>query len=145
MKSEKGITLTSLIIYLGVTMVVVTIVATFTSFFVSNMNEVRAQEDDAPEFNKFSMFFIADVKKNANITSISSSSVTFEDGTKYAYTNGSIYRNDVRIAKYVKQFSFATSNYTVNNVTKKIINVKTEFGKDREMITKDIDFVLKYW
>ena len=91
------------------------------------------------------MFFIRDVKKNNNITSISSTEVQFEDGTRYLYSNGNIYRNDTKIAKYVKRFSFTGSDYTVNSITKKIIHVKAEFGKSDETITKDIDFVLKYW
>ena len=58
MKSERGITLTSLIIYVVITTIAVTAIAAFSSFFVSNMNEVKEQEKYAPEFNKFSMFFI---------------------------------------------------------------------------------------
>ena len=47
MKSEKGITLTSLIIYIAVTMLVIGLISMFTSFFVSYMDEVRKQEDYA--------------------------------------------------------------------------------------------------
>lgn len=145
MKSEKGITLTTLVVYIAVFVIVIGIVTTISSHFYRNMGQIKEAPQYITEFNKFSMFFVADVKKNTKITSISSSAVEFGDGTKYSYKDNAIYRNDQKIAKYIKQFSFTSSDYTENDFTKKIINVTTEIGKNNETIIRNVDFVLKYW
>lgn len=145
MKSEKGITLTSLIIYLGVTMIVVATIAAFTSFFVSNMGEVRAQEDYAPEFNKFSMFFIGDVKNN-RMAEVTATQVEFEDGTIYQYNANekAIYRNNTKITEKVDTFSFTSTQETISTTTKQIINVKMSV-KGKVNLKNGIDYTLRYW
>lgn len=145
MKSEKGITLTSLIIYLGVTLVVVTTIATFTSFFVSNMDEVRAQEDYAPEFNKFSMFFIGDVKNNRT-AEVTATQVKFEDGTIYQYNadEKAVYRNSTKITEKVDSFSFTSTQETISTTTKQIINVKMSV-KGKVNLKNGINYTLRYW
>lgn len=145
MKSEKGVTLTALVAYIAVFMIIIGMVTTISSHFYKNVGQIKEAPQYVTEFNKFSMFFALDVKKNKSITSVSKSNLEFGDGTTYVYKNNSIYRNNEKIAKNVKQFKFTGSDYTVNNFTKKIINVTAEFGKNNETITRNIDFVLKYW
>jgi len=145
MKSEKGITLTSLIIYLGVTLIVVTTITTFNSFFVSNMDEVRAQEEYAPEFNKFSMFFIADIKNNRT-AEVTPTQVEFEDGTIYQYnaTEKVVYRNNTKITEKVDSFSFTSTQETISTTTKQIINVKMSV-KGKVNLKNGINYTLRYW
>lgn len=145
MKSEKGITLTSLIIYLGVTLIAVTTITTFTSFFVSNMDEVRAQEEYAPEFNKFSMFFIADIKNNRT-AEVTPTQVEFEDGTIYQYnaTEKVVYRNNTKITEKVDSFSFTSTQETISTTTKQIINVKMSV-KGKVNLKNGINYTLRYW
>lgn len=145
MKLEKGITLTALVAYMATFIIIIGIITTISSHFYKNMGQVKEVPEYVEEFNKFSMFFVLDVKNNSTITSISNSSIEFGDGTKYAFKDNCIYRNDEKIAKYVKNFSFTGSDYTENNFTKKIVNVIAEFGRNNETITRNIDFVLKYW
>ncbi len=145
MKSEKGVTLTALVAYITVFMIILTMMTTISAYFYNNVGKIKDSHKYVSEYNKFSMFFIIDVKRNTNITSVSSNSLEFADGTKYTYKNNSIYRNDLRIAKYVKSFAFTVSDYTENSFTKKIINVNTTLGNSYDQITRNIDFVLKYW
>ena len=56
-----------------------------------------------------------------------------------------IYRNNEEISKYVKSFSFEKKPYVINSFSKTLINVSSTFGTDREQITRNIDFVLRYW
>ena len=91
------------------------------------------------------MFFIADVKRNTEIVTISEDSLQFADGTKYEYRDNSIYRNNEEISKYVKSFSFEKKPYVINSFSKTLINVSSTFGTDNEQITRNIDFVLRYW
>lgn len=145
MKSERGVTLTALVAYMATFMIIIGIITTISSHFYKNVRQIQEAPQYVAEFNKFSMFFVADVKNNSDIISISTTDLEFGDGTKYAYRGNNIYRNDERIAKYVKQFSFTRSDYTQNNFTKKIVNVTAQFGQNSDTITRNIDFVLKYW
>lgn len=145
MKSEKGVTLTALVAYITVFMIILTMMTTISSYFYNNIYTIKDSHKYISEYNKFSMFFVVDVKRNESITSITSNRLEFGDGTVYSYRDNSIYRNDIRISKYVKSFTFTQSNYTVNEFTKKIINVNTSLGNNNEQITRNIDFVLKYW
>lgn len=145
MKSERGITLTALILYVVVAMVTVTAIAGFTSLFVSNMNEVKEQEKYAPEFNKFSMFFIGDIKNNKT-AEVTTTQVTFEDGTIYEYRESekAVYRNDTKITEKVDVFSFASTTEQVSSTTKQIINVKMSIG-GKVNLKNGIDYTLRYW
>lgn len=145
MKSEKGVTLTALVVYMIMFTIVLSIMSTISSHFYKNIAEIKDSPQYIAEFNKFSMFFVADVKRNSEINTITDTTLEFADGTSYRYENGSIYRNDKKIAKYIKSFKFTQTNHTVNSTTKKIVNVNTILGNKSESMTRDIDFVLKYW
>lgn len=145
MKSEKGITLTALILYVVVAMIVVTAIAGFSSLFVSNMNEVKEQEKYAPEFNKFSMFFIGDAKNN-NTAVVTEQRVEFDDGTIYEYraSEKAVYRNDTKITEKVDSFSFVSTTEQISSTTKQIINVKMSIG-GKVNLKNGIDYTLRYW
>lgn len=145
MKSEKGITLSSLVIYMIIATAVISSVALLSSNFYSNMYKITEQSNYTPEFNKFSMFFSEDVKNNKS-AEVSSTKVTFEDGTIYEYKAGekAIYRNKTKISEKLDTINFSTSNVKVNNTTKQIINVKMEI-EGVKFAPNGIEYVLKYW
>lgn len=145
MKSEKGITLTALVAYITVFVIIITIMTIISSYFYRNVSKIKDSDKYILEYNKFSMFFIADVKKNTDTKSITTNSLEFLDGTLYVYKNNAIYRNNERIAKHIKNFAFTVSDYTVDNFTKKIVKVDTTLGNENSQITRNMDFVLKYW
>lgn len=145
MKSEKGITMTALVIYIIVFMLILGIMATITNSFYTNIGLIKNAPSYAEEFNKFSMFFIQDVKKHNDVAAVSSSQLEFEDGTIYQYKEQKIYRNGVVLSKNVEKFSFTKSTIVVDAVTKNIIHVNAIIGKKEAQATRDIDFVLKYW
>ena len=97
MKSEQGVTLTSLVIYIAVATVLISTMAVMSSHFFANIQLVKNQSDYVVEYNKFNMFFIQDVKAN-KAASIIGTTIVFEGGTKYEYKDESIYRNDKKIA-----------------------------------------------
>ena len=123
MKSQKGITLTSLIIYIITLLLVLSILSIITQFFMRNKDMLTEQSQYISEYNKFNMYFIEDVKNNSDIYSISNNEIIFKDGTVYTYKSGednSIYRNKVKICRDVYLCEF-TKKQDVNN--KKVINV----------------------
>lgn len=147
MKSEKGITLTSLVIYVIVATIVIGIIAMFSSFFFSNMNLIADQDYYATEFNKFNMFFIEDVKSNRiAIIDENNTRITLEDGTVYRYSNEdkSIYRNDVKITEKVEVAEFTSNEIKVENTIKQTITVNMTIGKNKKY-SKEIEYTLRYW
>lgn len=144
-KSQKGVTLTALVIYIIVFTVVISIMSVISNYFFRNIGVIKNSPKYTIEFNKFSMFFVSDMKRNSAITSITSTSIEFADGTKYVYKSNRIYRNGEVVAKYVKSFTFTESDYVVDEVTKKIVNVNTSIGNEAETIDRNVDFVLRYW
>ena len=131
MKSEQGVTLTSLVIYIAVATVLISTMAVMSSHFFANIQLVKNQSDYVVEYNKFNMFFIQDVKAN-KAASIIGTTIVFEDGTKYEYKDESIYRNDKKIAKNIRTASFEPATYTVNNVTKNLIKVNLNIGVEKK-------------
>lgn len=144
MKSQRGITLTALVVYTTAFMLILATMTIITNSFYKNIDAIKEPLKYVTEFNKFSMMFIQDVKRNTSCT-VTATSVEFADGTVYSYSSGIITRNGVRVAKYVKSLQFTASTYKVNTLTKNIVNVNATLGQNNESITRNIDFVLKYW
>lgn len=145
MKSQKGVTLTILVIYIVVFTIIIGIMTMISNHFYKNIYDIKDSPKYVSEFNKFGMFFIKDVKENTTTSNITTTSVQFEDGTIYNFNNNAIYRNDVKVAKYVRKCEFINSTYTVGEVTKNIVTVNVIFGEKEDEFTKSIDFVLRYW
>ncbi len=129
MKSQKGVTLVALVIYIIVFTIVISILSVISSFFFSNVNFVKEQANYAPEFNKFNMFFIQDVKNNKNVT-VNNNTVEFADGTRYDFNSDqkAIYRNGKAIAKNIQVAVFKPSTVTIRNTTKNIVCSSTKRG-----------------
>ena len=144
MNSQKGITLTALVIYVGVSTIVISIMAVISSFFFENVDGIKKQENYASEFNKFNMFFINDVKQNKTAV-VEENKITFEDGTVYQYRQSqkTILRNNTKIASNVTSLTFNFQEYeATENTTKNIITVNISIG---ENFSESIEYVLKYW
>ena len=62
MKSEKGITLIILGIYVVVFSIVIALLASLSSYIYNNLGGISDSSIDAVEFNKFNMYFVEDVK-----------------------------------------------------------------------------------
>ena len=145
MKSQKGITLTSLILYIVVLLVVISTLSVVSTYFYSNTSYITDTGKYIAEFNKFNMYFIEDVKNNSNIYSITDNKIIFEDGTIYTYSDASIYRNKVQICKNINSCNFSKFEETdSNNFTKQIVNVKMKI-KGSQVFETENNYVLKYW
>ncbi len=120
MKSEKGVTLTSLTIYIIVLIIVVTIVTVITSFFNENVNQTASSIDPLVEYTRLTSY----ITEQVNITDIEvldygnydsstgiingNSFVLFSDNTIYTFIkeNNSIYKGTVKITSGVEQCTF---------------------------------------
>ena len=116
MKNNRGITLTSLIIYILGMIIVIGIIATFTSFFYKNMN-IENINKNTTQYTKFSSIFIQEINKQGNYIvdykklEDNSSYIIFASGNQYTFMqeNKSIYINNIKICKDIETCSFDVS------------------------------------
>lgn len=117
MKNNRGITLTSLIIYVIGMVIVVSLIATLTTFFYKNVN-VDNISKDTTQYTKFSNLFLKEINKKDNdvieCKTIEEdgqkvSYIIFSDGNQYTYKaeNKSIYKNKIKICKDVEECEFS--------------------------------------
>ncbi len=151
MKSEKGITLIVLSIYIIVFSIIIVLLANLSSYIYSNIENINDSSVDISEINKFNMYFISDIKTNnqADVKTLSDNNqntiqIIFQDGDVYSYVEDekSIYKNEQKIARNIEAFN--AEGYKKNNKT--YIQVSIEIGtKDEANYTKTTNYVLKYW
>lgn len=146
MKSQRGVTLSTLVLYITIFLIVIGVMTTITNYFYKNVAEIKEPLTYVAEFNKFSMFFINDVKHN-RIADVTDEAINFEGGTQYLYLDGKIYRNNVEIAKNISQLRFTNVSKEIEGKYKNMINVQMIFKntKGEDVFQRDIDFVLRYW
>ena len=115
MKSQKGITLTSLVIYILVTLIVLGILATITANFQSNVKEINREGTGTSEIDKFNIYFLKEVKREGNrINTITNNQISFTTGNTYAFESNenAIYlRNgnrNIKISENIESCNFSS-------------------------------------
>lgn len=139
MKSQKGITLISLTIYIIVMVIVVTVVALISNYMFKNMNSVSEAIDPLTEYIRFNSFFTDEVNTSGiKILDCQDDYILFDNNVQYTFVeaNESIYLNKAKIAKNVTNCTFSVSE----NDGKKQINVQITLD-DNE--TKSTTYTLK--
>lgn len=147
MKSEKGITLISLIIYMIAITIVIGILATVSSSFHNNIDYIKENSKYVSEYNKFNMYFVEDVKNNRSTYNVTENEIIFEDGTVYTYKSGtdkSIYRNKIKICENIAYCKFSKTEPITNGVLKHVINVHMIIEGSKIFETTN-EYVLRYW
>ena len=141
MKSEKGITLISLTVYIIVLTMVLGIMTVLSGYFFKSINEVN-DTNPLTEFSKFNSFFIEQInRKGIKVlkceTQGQNSYILFDDGVQYTFNakNKGIYKNKVKICRNIDQCIFTIEE----NKGKTNINVKYK----SENLEKNISYRLK--
>lgn len=138
MKSEKGVTIASLTIYVIAMLAVVGIIATITSFFYTNVTNLEDSSANVSEITKFNMYFLQEVKNNNNeIIELKENSITFATGNVFTFQDNSIYLNNIRICENIKNFALSIEEAD----KKQIINVLITVGENIEY-TKTTKYVM---
>lgn len=111
MKKNKGITLTSLVIYIALIFVILAILMRITTYFNENIREM-ADVSFETEFNKLNIYLLDESKKSKNgIQEITEdgTQITFSNGNKYTYNveNKTIYlKNTIKICENIEKCLF---------------------------------------
>ena len=115
-KSEKGVTLLALTIY----MIVLTAVLGMMTV-LRMMEYLQAPIEDVVVFGDDTTY-------------------------KYNEEEETIYRGEFKVASHVKYFNVTSSTKTVDNVEKEILTIKIIIGDSTQnLINQTIDYTLKYW
>ncbi len=98
MKSQKGITMSALVIYIVVTFMVIAMLTTLTINYRSTIKDINDDSKYESDYSKFNLYFLEETsKKGNNIKSIESDkhTIKFESGTEFKYSdeNKTIYLN----------------------------------------------------
>lgn len=127
MKSQNGITLTSLATYVVLIFVVLAILATVTANFQGTIKEANQESTYIAEINKFNSYFLQEVKKQGNeIKEISENSIVFSTNNKYEFDSNN------KIINLIELDNVGNINKTIKiaeNIEKCIFNKKLENGK----------------
>ena len=143
MKSEKGITLTSLVIYvIGIT-IIFAVVANLTIYFNKNSRTIEYTTNNSAQITRLNQYLINDTKKeNAQITEANENIIIIQangETIKYTYDKNSkgIYRNKVKIANDVQ--GFKVNKEIIYDKTKLLLNVTIG---EQEQIQKDLEYII---
>lgn len=143
MKSEKGIATVSVIIYVLAMTIVVGTIGLLTTVFYNNITLLERKADNATEYNKLNSCLIADMKtpgvKIRKIEEGNNPSIELENGTKYTFKEGSIYREKVKICTNVEQIHFSKSI----EFEKTILKVEVVFGTENNTFSKTMEYTLE--
>ena len=121
MKSEKGITLTSLIIYVIAMVFVVSIVTVVTKYFYGNINKLTQSTTSLGQITRLNTFISEEINKTDNTIYYCDPNGEFivfynpQDKDKkiansgyiqYTFKNDSIYLNKIKICNNIKNCKF---------------------------------------
>lgn len=147
-KSQKGITLTSLAIYIMIVLIVVGILATITANFQSNLKEINKQGSSNAEIDKFNIYFLKEVKKQGNgIETIQNNEILFTSGNKYTVSSESdaVYLNDtIKIAEKIESCNFSSKTENGKTVIMVTIQAKDEEEKNLEYVLSSEEVIASY-
>lgn len=144
MKSERGVTLVSLIIYVIAMLITITIITVVTSYFYNNDIDVTAQKytyygeftNIESNFSEEANFTNNKILEYTNINPDSAESkqcyLALASGNQYTYVkaNKALYKNKVKIASGIEECVFGEEIKNGNNALN--IKVKIE-GKERQL------------
>lgn len=106
MKSEKGITLTSLVIYVISIAIIMSIVATITVYFNKNIKEIRSNANNSNTITRVNEYMLNDVKNSTSADiSQDGKTLTFNlkngNQIKYYIKTKGIYREKVKLCSNI--------------------------------------------
>ena len=153
MKSNKGITLLGLIMYVVAFLIIVGIVGTITSFFYSNTQNMNDTATSLGEFNKFNLEMIREAKSEKNkVYSISTKNtadapytvvengqsgtrIVFTSGTSFTFIDGSIYKDRIKLCNNVKECEFRVEN----KEEKQVVSARIQFNN----LSRTVEYVMQ--
>ena len=125
MLKNKGVTITSLTIYVVVATIIVGILTFLNIKFMSNITELSSEANITNESLDFKASFLRDIKGDVTLQEYSSNKLKLSNDVIYEIRklddpNGNeekyaIFRNDVKIVSHVEKNTINSTNYITND------------------------------
>lgn len=131
MKNSNGITLTSLVIYIMIMILVIGVIASISSIFYKNTNNLDDETKEIIEYNNFNSYFIKEIKTpNNKVEKISEDKtyILFTTGNSFYLKENKILYNNIEIAKGIKNTSFQYYTNLNGKEDPTVITVNMEFN-----------------
>ena len=136
MKTNRGVTLISVTIYVIAISIVIGIVTVISTYFFSNADDVSDIIDPAIEYTRFNSFFSEEVN-NENIKVLECKNdtnqnyIAFNNGEQYTFVreNKSIYKNKIKICQEVEECTFEQGIQNGKEVV--TVNLKMENSENK--------------
>lgn len=152
MKSQKGVTMLSLILYVASFLAVTAVVAGITTFFYNNIEILDTKIGSNSQYNKINLYMLNECKKEGSSlfawqntsdetglptykdkltdkTNATQTFITFQDadGNKnsfiYVKSEENLYYNSIKLGEDIKDFKFKIDYGTGKTVLKIFINI----------------------
>lgn len=133
MKSQKGITMISLVIYVAGFMVVTGIVGAITTYFYNNMNVIDSSASSSVEYNKLNVYLLKQVKSpdvvlegytespHKDFNEENANYITFklQDGSKntFLHVGDILYFNKIKLCEEVEKFEVSVEKAEKTSIT----------------------------
>ena len=108
MKSERGVTLTSIMIYVVALTVVVLLIGRITTYFYKNINVVKTDTNASAEYTKFNSYFTDEINIEGNeVIDYTEEYIIFsKTKNQYTYKNNCIYVNKAKLCENIEICEF---------------------------------------
>ena len=130
-KSQKGMTMLSLVIYISCFVVIAGIIGGITSFFYNNTELLNSEAYSATEYNKLNIYLVSESEETGNSFAGFDDTtdvyvLSFSNGNVYSFDteNNLLYFNKICLCEDVQDFK-VTTDYTTG---KEVVKVKISFS-----------------
>ena len=133
MKSQKGITMISLVIYVVGFMAITGIVGAITTYFYNNMNVIDSSASSSVEYNKLNVYLLKQVKSpdvvlegytenpHKDLNEENANYITFklQDGTEntFLHVGNILYFNKIKLCEEVEKFEVSVEEEEKTSIT----------------------------
>ena len=144
MKSNKGVTLTSLIIYITAMLIIIGVVSTITIYFHKNTQLIQATTDNSNGLTRLNEYLLNDIK-DAKKVELGNNKITITNSNGanvvYTYVSNGIYRNKVKICSEVSAITGKDvfELETIYDKTKLKLNISIG---EKETISKTLEYTI---
>ena len=146
MKQEKGITTTSVIIYVIAVLIVISTLSTLSIYFNKQIKEGMKKQENNSTYATFASYFVQDIQEKGNEvvradTEQEINYIEFSNGNIYKYSQNdkTLYKNDVKICDNIDSCSFS---YTLDIDNRKLIEIQFVSGEFRKIGNNSLKFYM---
>ena len=150
MKSNRGITLTSLVIYVIGLVIVIAVMGNFTGFFYKNLEYTTMNQNSNEQYSRFLSYITKDANSDnliyvqSGVQNVDCVIFKFSDGTEHQYItkNEKMYYINSQSDKNEKILlceKVTTSGENVFNYTDKTLNINLDIGNQNFTTTLSVN------